>query len=107
MQPSLWLFLLALVAWGTNMGITTTLVRTTVQELAPQAERAQILSILLLSFMVSSPISAILLGFLIEGTSPLTGLIPGMAISLLIFAIGSWKSGLWQYRSEPSILNRA
>ncbi|MCZ6658584.1 MAG: MFS transporter [Gammaproteobacteria bacterium] len=107
MQPSLWLFLLALVAWGTNMGITTTLVRTTVQELAPQAERAQILSILLLSFMVSSPISAILLGFLIEGTSPLTGLIPGMAMSLLIFAIGSWKSGLWQYRSEPSILDRA
>ncbi len=107
MQPSLWLFLLALVAWGTNMGITTTLVRTTVQELAPQAERAQILSILLLSFMVSSPISAIVLGFLIEATTPLTGLIPGMAISLLIFAIGSWKSGLWQYRSEPSILNRA
>lgn len=107
MQPSLWLFLLALVAWGTNMGVTTTLVRTTVQELAPEAERAQILSILLLSFMVSSPISAILLGFLIEGGSPLTGLIPGMAMSLFIFAIGSWKSGLWQYKSEPAYLNRA
>lgn len=98
-QPSLWLFYLGMFAWGLNMGVTTTLVRTTVQELADPARRAQILSILLLSFMVSAPASSLLLGLLIDRTSPLTALVPGIGVSLVIFALGIWKSGLWQFRS--------
>jgi len=100
LQPATWVFLVALFAWGLNMGITTTLVRTTVQELAPAAVRAQILSMLLLSFLVSSPISAALLGVLITSTSPLTALLPGVAISLILFAVGARSSGLWQYRYD-------
>jgi len=99
LQPSLWLFYLAMFAWGLNMGVTTTMVRTTVQELAEPALRAQILSVLLLSFMVSSPISAALLGLLISASTPLTALLPGIAVSLLIFVIGVSGSGLWGYRS--------
>ena len=64
-------------AWGLNMGVTTTLVRTTVQELADGAHRAQILSVLLVSFMISAPLSSMLLGNLIAGYDPLTALIPG------------------------------
>jgi MFS family permease len=103
LQPELWLFYLAVFAWGLNMGITTTMVRTTVQELAPPAARAQILSVLLLSFLVSSPISAVLLGLLISETSPLTALLPGVVVSLVIFAAGIRWSGLWEYRysGEP------
>ncbi|MGI9327037.1 MAG: hypothetical protein ACR2PZ_17600, partial [Pseudomonadales bacterium] len=97
-RPAPWLFYLMLVIWGLNMGVTTTLVRTTVQELAPANERAQILSILLLSFMVSSPISAVVLGYLIEGASPINALLPGIFISLLIFFIGRRYSGLWDYQ---------
>ena len=100
-RPSLWLFHLAMFAWGLNMGVTTTLVRATVQELADPAQRAQILSILLVSFMVTAPISSLLLGLLIEHTTPLAALLPGVVMSLVIFALGLWKSGLWQYRSEP------
>ncbi|MEZ5559488.1 MAG: MFS transporter [Pseudomonadales bacterium] len=100
-RPPLWLFYAAIFAWGLNMGVTTTMVRTTVQELAAPALRAQILSILLLSFMVSAPVSSILLGFLIEWTTPLAALLPGIVVSLAIFAIGLWHSGLWQYRSTP------
>ena len=85
LQPSLWLFYMVMVAWGLNMGVTTTLVRTTVQELAPETYRAQILSVLLLSFVVSSPISSILLGLLIAETTPLAAMLPGIVISLLIF----------------------
>ncbi|MCZ6618598.1 MAG: MFS transporter, partial [Gammaproteobacteria bacterium] len=65
-QPSLPLFYVMILAWGLNMGTTTTMVRATVQELAPARFRAQILSVLLLSFMVSSPISSLLLGVLIS-----------------------------------------
>ncbi len=97
LQPGLWLFYLTMLAWGLNMGVTTTLVRTTVQELAPQTFRAQILSVLLLSFVVSSPISSLVLGLLISRTTPLAAMLPGMVISLLIFVMGVARSGLWGY----------
>lgn len=97
LQPSLWLFYLVMIAWGLNMGVTTTLVRTTVQELARDTFRAQILSVLLLSFVVSSPISSILLGLLIAETTPLAAMLPGIVISLLIFVVGVTRSGLWAY----------
>ncbi len=99
LQPSLWLFYAAIFAWGLNMGVTTTMVRTTVQELAPAAVRAQVLSVLLLSFLVSSPISAALLGVLISETAPLTALVPGMIVSLVIFAAGLKLTTLWSYES--------
>ena len=97
-QPNLWVFYGLILAWGLNMGVTTTMVRTTVQELAPVAVRAQILSVLLFSFLVSSPISSLLLGQLIAITSPLAALLPGVAISAVIFVVGVKFSGLWQYR---------
>ncbi len=100
LEPPTWLFLAAILAWGLNMGVTTTLVRTTVQELAPAAVRARILSVLLFSFLLSSPISAALLGLLIARTSPLAALLPGIAVSLLIFLVGVRWSGLWRYRYE-------
>jgi len=99
LKPSLWVFYVAMFAWGLNMGVTTTMVRTTVQELAPTAVRAQILSVLLLSFLVSSPISAALLGVLISRTEPLMALLPGILVSLVIFACGLKFTSLWDYRS--------
>ena len=98
-EPPLWLFYAALVTWGVNAGVTTTLARSIVQELAPPNERAQVLSILLLSFMAAAPISSLLLGQMIEQFSPLSALLPGMAISLVIFGVGVAKSGLWGYAS--------
>ena len=99
-QPSLWLFYAALFAWGVNVGVTTTLARSTVQELAPAVGRAQMLSVLLLSFMVAAPASALLLGLVIEQFSPLAGLAPGVFISLLIFTLGITGSGLWAYQPD-------
>ena len=99
LTPSLMLFYAALIAWGINQGVTTTLSRAIVQELAPPQEGAQILSVLIFSFMVAVPVSAILLGVLVERFDPMAGLVPGMAISLVIFAIGVIKSGLWSYQS--------
>ena len=102
MQPAAWLFHLALVGWGVHMGIGATLVRTTVQELAPEQERAQILSILLLSFLVAVPVSAALLGQVIERFDPLAALVPGMAVSVAIFLLGILRSGLWHYRAPTA-----
>ena len=99
MKPSLWVFYAVMFAWGCNMGVTTTLVRTTVQELAAGVHRAQILSVLLVSFMISAPISSMLLGNLIAGFDPLTALLPGIVMSLVIFVIGVTSSRLWQYEA--------
>ena len=101
-QPRLMLFYAALVVWGINQGMTTTLARAIVQELAPPEQGARILSVLIFSFMVSAPVSAILLGVLVERFDPMTGLVPGMAISLVIFGIGILKSGLWPYQSNSA-----
>jgi predicted MFS family arabinose efflux permease len=101
-QPSLWLFYVAMFAWGLNMGVTTTLVRSTVQELAEPNHRAQILSILLVSFMITAPVSSLLLGLLIQHTTPLSALLPGVVMSFIIFFLGRYSGGadgLWHYRS--------
>jgi hypothetical protein len=102
LEPPLWLFLAAIFAWGLNMGVASTLVRTTVQELATPACRSQILSVLLISFMVAAPVSATLLGLLIEVTDPLTALLPGAAVSILILVAGIYRSGLWNHRSADA-----
>ncbi len=101
-KPSEILFLMLMGAWGLNMGLTSTLMRSMVQELAPTIHRAQILSVLLLSFMLSSPISSLVISQLMEATSPLTGLVPGIFLSILIFVWGYRFSGVWNYRS-PSV----
>lgn len=99
LRPDKWLFLAFIGCWGLNMGVTSTLMRSTVQELAPDPHRAQILAVLLFSFMLASPISSLLLGHLIELTSPLMGLVPGIALSLLLFVWGYKFSTVWNYQS--------
>jgi MFS family permease len=99
LQPSLWLFYVAILAWGLNMGVTTTLVRTTVQELADPAHRGQIIAVLLVSFLIAAPASSMVLGSVIAHFDPLAALLPGIAMSLAIFAIGFAVSGLWRYQA--------
>ena len=89
------------------MGITTTLVRTVVQELAPEADRAKILAIFLLSFMAAAPLSSLMLGTLVEYTTPMTALLPGIPISIAIFVLALYATGLWAFRSPSSDIRNA
>ena len=94
-HPAQWLLLTLIGCWGLNMGVTSTLVRTTMQELAPPEHRAQFLAVLLFSFVLSTAISPLVLGFVVELTHPFVGLIPGIPISLLLFFWAARGSGLW------------
>lgn len=98
-EPPQWLFLLLLFGWGLNTGVTSTLVRSTIQEQAPKATRAQILSILQFSFMIAVPISSALLGLLVADAEPLVGLWPGVAMSLALFVYGFSRPALRDYRA--------
>ena len=104
-EPPAWLFFVLVCAWGVNMGITSTLVRTTAQEMAPAEHRAKILSLLLATFLIASPISALTLGFVVDATDAPSGLLPGVLISLVLFAVGILSSGLWHFES-PSFASR-
>jgi predicted MFS family arabinose efflux permease len=95
-------FLVLIVCWGLYMGAATTLVRSIVQEQAPDASRAQILTVLTLSFMLASPISAWGLGLLVSWTSPLTSLSAGILTAASILVIGITLSRLWRYESPAS-----
>ena len=98
LEPAPWLLFALIGGWGVNMGITSTLVRTTVQELAPAAHRAKILAVLLASFVVASPLSALLLGLVAQTGGAAAGLLPGVAVSLATFVGGLLGRQIWEYR---------
>lgn len=98
-QPSFWIFALAAVAWGLNMGVTTTLARTIVQESAGEEYRARIMSVYSLGLIGSAPIGALLLGWIIESFGTLNGLIPAMMISIVLFVYGVLFSDVYKYHS--------
>jgi predicted MFS family arabinose efflux permease len=98
-EPPFWLLVVALVLWGLNMGVTSTLARTIVQESAEAEFRGRILSVFNIALMGSAPIGAIVLGRMIEAWGTLNALIPSIAVSLAIFVIGILGTGIWQYRS--------
>ncbi len=98
-EPDWWLLIVATIGWGINMGFTTTMARTIVQESAPVAYRGRIMSVFTLGMMGSAPIGAIVLGNIIEIFGTLNALLPAIAVSLGIFLFGIFMTGIWQYKS--------
>ena len=98
-QPVFWVFALACVAWGLNMGVTMTLARTIVQESATAEYRARIMSVYSLGLLGSAPIGALILGSLIDSLGILNALIPAISISIGLFMYGIIFTNVYNYRS--------
>ena len=95
-----WTFLLAvLFAWGLNMGVTTNLSRTIVQEASETVFLARILSVYNIGLMGSIPVGAIIIGYVIEQYGTMSAMIPGMFLSALVFLYGILFTNLSSYRS--------
>ena len=101
-EPPFWLLVMATIGWGLNMGITTNLARSIVQESAPKPYLGRILSVFSIGMVGSAPLGAIVLGWLIEATGTLNALIPAMLLSALLFLYGSLFSPVWAYRSPEA-----
>ena len=99
LQPAFWVFALACVGWGLNMGITMTLARTIVQESAAEKFRARIMSVYSLGLLGSAPIGALILGRFIDSFGTLNALVPAMSISLALFFYGIIFTDVSEYRS--------
>ena len=98
-QPG-WTFLLAILfAWGLNMGVTTNLSRTIVQEASETQFLARILSVYNIGLMGSIPIGAVIIGYVIEQYGTMSAMIPGMILSALVFLYGIFFTNLSSYRS--------
>jgi hypothetical protein len=96
------LLVVATIGWGLNMGITTNLARSMVQESAPKPFLGRILSVFSIGMVGSAPLGAIVLGWLIEATGTLNALIPAMVLSAILFGYGAWFSPVWAYRSREA-----
>ncbi len=94
-----WLLVLASFGWGFNMGVTSNLARTIVQESAAPEFRGRILSVFSVGMVGSAPIGAIVLGWMIERFGTLEALWPAMILSLLLFVYGLFTP-VWRYRSD-------
>ena len=101
-EPGWWLLVLATIGWGVNMGFTTTLARTIVQESAAPEFRGRILSVFTLGMMGSAPIGAITLGIVIELFGTLNALVPAMFVSAALFLYGAAMTPVWQYQSPKA-----
>ena len=99
-QPSFLIFALAAIAWGFNMGVTLTLARTIVQESASAGFRGRIMSVYRLGLLGSAPIGALVLGWIIEVFGTLNGLLPAIAISVVLFVYGVFFSPVYNYQSQ-------
>ena len=98
-EPVFWIFALACVGWGLNMGVTMTLARTIVQESATAEFRARIMSVYSLGLLGSAPIGALILGSLIDSLGILNALIPAISISIGLFMYGIIFTNVYNYRS--------
>ena len=94
-----WLLVLGVFGWGLNMGVTSNLARTIVQESAAPAFRGRVLAVFSITMVGSAPIGAIVLGWIIETIGTLPALLPAMLVSVVLFLYGALFSGVWGYRS--------
>ncbi len=98
-EPAWWLVVTAVVAWGLNMGVTTTLARAIVQEAAEPLSRGRVMAVFGIGLLGAPLLGAVILGWIVERYGALAGLTPGMAASVVLFAYSMTATGLWRYRS--------
>lgn len=99
LEPPIWVLALVSVGWGMNMGITTSTTRMMVQAEAPEAQRARVLSVFILTTMSAAPLGALMLGTLVDLAGVLAGFVPGVLASSLIFLYGVTRTSLWRDRA--------
>ena len=99
LQPDWWLLMVVLFAWGLNMGVTTTLSRSIIQEAAEPPYLARVLSVYSLGLVGTMPLGALLLGFVIDGFGTMNALIPGIVVSGVLCLYGFLMTDVWRYVS--------
>ena len=103
-----WVFLVLVFGWGLAAGISIMMSRGIVQEAAPPALLARVLSIYQLGFMGGAPLGAALLGVIVDHAGPnLVILVPSIGmlslIAYMFFFTPIWKMGAHQIGTAPEM----
>jgi predicted MFS family arabinose efflux permease len=101
-EPPLAIVVATMFLWGVNMGITTTLSRTMIQESASEEFRGRILSVYNVGFIGAQPLGAMMLGAVVAAFGILNGLVPGFIVSIAICIYGVMATPIWSYQSAAT-----
>ncbi|MBU4568777.1 MAG: MFS transporter [Alphaproteobacteria bacterium] len=102
-----WMFLAVVLVWGLAAGISIAMSRSIVQDSAPKAKLARVLSIYQLGFMAGAPFGAALMGALVDvfgpqkiAVVPAGGMI--LLIAWMVFFTPVWnmKGSAWMAHHE-------
>jgi MFS family permease len=100
--PTFSLFVLSLFLWGVCGGVAMTMSRTIMQEQAPDALRARVMSFYSFSFMGAAPVGALLSGYLAKQFGPQAALLVSCGAMFALMLLVSTTSGMWRLRgSQP------
>lgn len=86
-KPPHWVFLSIVFAWGLAAGVSIAMSRSIVQDAAPKAQLARVLSIYQLGFMAGAPFGAALMGWLVDffpSEPQRVAIVPALGMSILI-----------------------
>jgi MFS family permease len=94
-------FALLVFVWGLCGGVAMPMSRTLMQELAPPAQRARVMSFYAFSFMGAGPFGTLFCGYLSEVYGPQIAIQISASLMLAVVIMMSLVSKLWQAKFEP------
>jgi MFS family permease len=98
-----WAMLVLIFAWGLGGGVSITMGRTLVQEMAPPAYRSRVMALYILAFMGGAPLGSLAMGYIIDWLGPLDAmLVPAIGMAALCLAVG-WRTELWRLQPPFTI----
>ena len=102
-----WAFLLIVFIWGNAAGISIAMSRSIVQDAAPKAKLARVLSIYQLGFMAGAPFGAALMGLLVDvfGPQKIAVVPAGGMIALIIWMI--FFTPVWNMKGSAWLAHNA
>jgi MFS family permease len=93
---SIEVFYLIIFAWGAGAGVVMSMSRTIVQEAAPPAFRARVMSVYSLGMMGGMPIGSLATGYIVSAVGPLNAaLVPVVGMAIVVAAVAA-RSDLWR-----------
>jgi hypothetical protein len=99
---SIEIFYLVIFAWGAGAGVVMSMSRTIVQEAAPAAFRARVMSVYSLGMMGGMPIGSLATGYIVSAVGPQNAaLVPVVGMAIVVAAVAA-RSDLWQLVPVPA-----
>jgi MFS family permease len=96
------LFMFLVFIWGICGGIAMPMSRTLMQQLAPPAQRARVMSFYAFSFMGAGPIGTLFCGYLADLFGPQQTIVISALCMLLVLLLISLSSPLWGSKLEQA-----